>query len=105
MMLKSLKKLVINDQTIIRKISYSANCSKTLPSALQNKSNVVETKLAEGIHPQTLGAKKIRCLPNLYRMRVSHSYRMLIGLEDNHWASLGLYSRQSFTTLLNRRRR
>jgi radical S-adenosyl methionine domain-containing protein 2 len=105
MMFKSLEELTINGQTTCRKVSHSGNWWKMLPNALQEKNTEIETKLAKGVHPQSLGARKIRCLPNLYRMRMSRSYRMLIGLEDNHWTSLGLYSRQSFTTLLNRRRR
>lgn len=81
------------------------NKIKLLPHFLQKKSKVVETKLAEGIHPQTLGAKKIRCLPGLYRVRISNGYRLLIGFNDKQWTALGIYSRQSFSTLLNRRRR
>ncbi|CED59514.1 Radical SAM domain protein [Moritella viscosa] len=92
-------------QTESKSFFRKANKIKLLPDFLQIKSAGVATKLAEGIHPQSLGAKKIRCLPKLYRIRISYSYRVLIGLEDNHWTSLGLYSRQSFTTLLNRRRR
>ncbi|SQD76696.1 viperin family antiviral radical SAM protein [Moritella yayanosii] len=92
-------------QTESKSVVRKANKIKLLPDFLQIKSAGIATKLAEGIHPLALGAKKIRCLPKLYRIRISHSYRVLIGLEDNHWTSLGLYSRQSFTTLLNRRRR
>ncbi len=76
-----------------------------LPSSLLKKNIEVISKLSNGAHPQSLGAKKIRCLPNLYRMRMSHSYRMLIGFNEKKWISLGLYTRQHFTTLLNRRRR
>ncbi|WP_143144658.1 ParE family toxin-like protein [Moritella viscosa] len=105
MMFNSLEELVTNKQTTCRQVRHSGNWWKMLPSALLEKNTEIETKLAKGVHPQSLGAKKIRCLPKLYRIRISYSYRVLIGLEDNHWTSLGLYSRQSFTTLLNRRRR
>jgi len=104
MMLNPSKELVV-DKTIIPKTRCSDRYWKMLPISIQDKNAVIAMKLEQGIHPLSLGAKKIRCLPDLYRMRISHSYRMLIGLEDNHWTSLGLYSRQSFTTLLNRRRR
>jgi radical S-adenosyl methionine domain-containing protein 2 len=83
----------------------TANKIKLLPNRLQIKSAEVETKLVQGFHPQTLGAKKIRCLPGLYRVRISRGYRLLIGFNDKQWTALGIYSRQSFTTLLNRRRR
>ena len=78
---------------------------KSLPYSLQQKCAEVESQLSQGTHPQTLGAKKIRCLSNIYRIRISRSYRLLVGLEQEQWTSLELYSRQHFTTLINRRRR
>jgi|GEM_PF-6600946 radical S-adenosyl methionine domain-containing protein 2 len=104
-MLKPLKKLLINVQKSCKGSSSSGKAYKILPNSLLKKAVEVITELENGVHPQSLGAKKLRRLPNHYRMRINHSYRMLIGYKDKQWVSLGLYNRQSFSTLLNRRRR
>ncbi|WP_111976921.1 ParE family toxin-like protein [Algibacillus agarilyticus] len=105
MMLKSIEKLLISLDAPSDKNGYSACSSKILPNSVLTKSSEVLGQLQSGRHPQSFGAKKIRCLPNLYRMRLSHSYRMLIGVKGECWTALGIYIRQHFTTLLNRRRR
>jgi hypothetical protein len=104
-MLKPLEKLLITIEAPCEENGYISCSSKILPNSVLTKSSEVLNQLQSGMHPQAFGAKKIRCLPNLYRMRISHSYRMLIGVEGKYWAPLGIYTRQSFTTLLNRRRR
>jgi hypothetical protein len=103
MMLKSLKKNLTNVPT-----AYETNPNSSLSNlsrSLLKRHGELITQLTGGEHPQSLGAKKIRCLPNLYRMRMGRGYRMLIGFNGEEWISLGLYSRQYFTTLINRRRR
>lgn len=104
-MLKPLGKLLISIEPPCEKNGYVICSSKILPNSVLIKSSEVLNQLQAGMHPQLLGAKKIRCLPNLYRMRISHSHRMLIGVKDEYWTSLGIYTRKSFTTFLNRRRR
>ena len=104
-MLKPLKKLLISVKKSCEGSCSSGKANKILPNSLLKKSVEVITELENGIHPQSLGAKKLRCLPNHYRIRMSHSYRMLIGFDEKKWISLGLYTRQNFTTLINRRRR
>lgn len=76
-----------------------------IPAQLIEKAQHIKCELCGGSHPQNLGATKIHCLPNLYRIKISHGYRLLVGLEQGDWQVMGIYSRQNFTTLLNRRRR
>lgn len=103
-MFKPLKKLLISVQESCNESS-SDKAGKVLSNSLLKKSVGAITELENGVHPQSLGAKKLHRLPNHYRLRMSNSYRMLIVYKDKQWVSLGLYNRQSFMTLLNRRRR
>ncbi|MDO6611381.1 hypothetical protein Q4601_14305 [Shewanella sp. 1_MG-2023] len=104
-MLKSFKKYLSNT-TSSHRVKSNAKCFKgTIPNSVLKKQIDIDMQLSGGCHPQSLGAKKLRCLPKLYRMRVSNGFRLLIGFDGQEWVSSGIYPRQYFTTLVNKRRR
>lgn len=42
-------------------------------------------QITQGTHPQALGAKKMKCCNNLYRIRIGKNYRLLISFVGHKW--------------------
>jgi len=74
---------------------------------MHNKKKValIMQQLVQGIHPQALGAKKMRCCHNLYRIRIGKNYRLLISFIENKWQAAELCTRQQLKRKLKQRRR
>ena len=74
---------------------------------MHNKKKValIMHQLVQGVHPQTLEAKKMRCCHNLYRIRIGKNYRLLISFIENKWQAAELCTRQQLKRKLKQRRR
>ncbi len=71
----------------------------------QKKVALIMQQLIQGGHPQALGAKKMRCCHNLYRIRIGKNYRLLISFVENKWQAAELCTRQQLQRKLKQRRR
>lgn len=62
-------------------------------------------QITQGTHPQALGAKKMKCCNNLYRIRIGKNYRLLISFVGHKWQAVDLCTRQKLKHKLKQRRR
>ena len=74
---------------------------------MYNKKKVarIMKQLVQGSHPLALGAKKMWCCHNLYRIRIGKNYRLLISFAENKWQASELCTRQQLKRKLKQRRR
>jgi len=74
---------------------------------MHNKKKValIMQQLVQGIPPQAIGAKKMKCCHNLYRIRIGKNYRLLISFIENKWQAAELCTRQQLKRKLKQRRR
>lgn len=84
-------------------INSSVNSLRMLPSSLLSKYVRLSFKLSQGIHPQALGAIKVRSISGFYRFKLSYKYRVLIGIINGEWGSYGIYKRKSFDGIINKK--